>query len=73
MGTRPYAPTMTIPATEVIVSTADRTLAEAASDPDSGTEPRGDSSPVRLRVTLFEGEGTKFFRERRPVRLAGGV
>ena len=40
-----------------------------ASGPASGTEPRGDSSPIRLRVALFEEEGTKFLRERRPIRL----
>ena len=72
MGARPCALTMTVPATAMTVSTAGRTLAAAAAAPASGTEPRDDSSPTRLRVALFEDEGTKFLRERRPTPLAGG-
>ena len=72
MGARPRARTMTVPATAVTVSTAGRTPAATPSGPASGTEPRGDSSPFRLRVALFEDEGTNFLRERRPAPLAGG-
>ena len=63
---------MSIPATAVIVSTAGRTPAAASSDLASGTEPRGDPSPIRLRVALFKDEGTEFFRERRPALIARG-